>query len=74
MLDYFNIHIFIIQLQSLRMLEEENQLAANRLEEIVHHGQELLEKIQGALSDIAQAQLDMQHLNKTNQPPPSEHL
>lgn len=52
-------------MQSLRILEQENQEAAERLEAIVRNGQELLEKIQAALSDIAQAQLDMQHLTKT---------
>lgn len=31
------------------------------LSKVVERGQKLLEKIQGALSDIAQAQLDMQH-------------
>lgn len=61
-----------MQLQSLRMLEAENQEAAERLEAIVRRGQELLEKIQAALSDIAQAQLDMQHLTKTTQVPPSD--
>ncbi|XP_050503127.1 mediator of RNA polymerase II transcription subunit 21 [Diabrotica virgifera virgifera] len=54
-----------LQLQSLRILEQENQEAAERLEAVVRNGQELLEKIQAALSDIAQAQLDMQHLTKT---------
>lgn len=52
------------QLQSLRILEQENQEAAERLEAVVRNGQVLLEKIQAALSDIAQAQLDMQHLTK----------
>ncbi|XP_056635434.1 mediator of RNA polymerase II transcription subunit 21 isoform X2 [Diorhabda carinulata] len=52
------------ELQSLRILEQENQEAAERLEAVVRNGQELLEKIQAALSDIAQAQLDMQHLTK----------
>lgn len=33
--------------------------------QIVRHGEVLLEKIQGALSDIAQAQLDMQNPNLT---------
>ncbi|KAH1011454.1 mediator of RNA polymerase II transcription subunit 21 [Dendroctonus ponderosae] len=53
------------QLSSLRQLEQENQDAADRLDAIVRSGQELLEKVQLALSDIAQAQLDMQHLTKT---------
>lgn len=46
------------------MLEQENQDAAERLEAVVRNGQMLLEKIQAALGDIAQAQLDMQHLVK----------
>lgn len=53
-----------MQLQSLRMLEAENQEAAERLEAVVRRGQDLLEQIQKALGDIAQAQLDMQHLTK----------
>ncbi|XP_050315841.1 mediator of RNA polymerase II transcription subunit 21 [Anthonomus grandis grandis] len=53
-----------LQLSSLRQLEQENQEAADRLDAVVRSGQELLEKIQAALSDIAQAQLDMQHLSK----------
>ncbi|XP_022905576.1 mediator of RNA polymerase II transcription subunit 21 [Onthophagus taurus] len=53
-----------MQLQSLRILENENQEAARNLEEIVAKGQDLLEQIQAALSDIAQAQLEMQHLTK----------
>lgn len=56
--------MFFFQLQSLRILEQENQEAADRLEAVVKNGQILLEKIQAALSDIAQAQLDMQHLTK----------
>lgn len=38
-------------------LEEENHDAAARLEEVVHRGDLLLEKIQSALADIAQSQL-----------------
>lgn len=53
-----------MQVQSLRILEAENQEAAERLEAVVTRGQDLLEQIQAALSDIAQAQLDMQHLTK----------
>ncbi|XP_005190672.3 mediator of RNA polymerase II transcription subunit 21 [Musca domestica] len=49
-----------MQNQSLKRLEVENQEAAERLEEIVYKGELLLEKIQSALEDIAQAQLDMQ--------------
>ncbi|XP_059620682.1 mediator of RNA polymerase II transcription subunit 21 [Phlebotomus argentipes] len=50
-----------LQVQSLKRLEVENQETAERLEEVVKRGEALLEKIQSALSDIAQAQLDMQH-------------
>ncbi|KAL1275303.1 hypothetical protein QQF64_034926 [Cirrhinus molitorella] len=46
-----------LQAASLRQLEEENQEAANRLEEVVYRGDMLLEKIQSALADIAQSQL-----------------
>ncbi|KAK5638585.1 hypothetical protein RI129_012880 [Pyrocoelia pectoralis] len=45
-------------------MELQLQKAAERLQAIVQRGQELLEQIQAALSDIAQAQLDMQHLTK----------
>ncbi|KAL1500735.1 hypothetical protein ABEB36_006181 [Hypothenemus hampei] len=54
-----------LQLASLHQLEVENQEAAAQLDAVVRSGQQLLEKIQEALSDIAQAQLDMQHLTKT---------
>lgn len=54
-----------MQLQSLRILETENQEAADQLESVVRQGQKLLEQIQSALTDIAQAQLDMQHLTKS---------
>lgn len=53
-----------LQVASLRRLEVENQEAAEQLEEIVQRGQEVLERIQAALSDIAQKQLEMQHLTK----------
>ncbi|XP_072934595.1 mediator of RNA polymerase II transcription subunit 21 [Epargyreus clarus] len=61
-----------LQVQSLRRLEAENKEAAEQLEEVVRQGEQLLEKIQGALSDIAQSQLDMQNpaliLNKDVKP------
>ncbi|XP_041971728.1 mediator of RNA polymerase II transcription subunit 21 [Aricia agestis] len=50
-----------LQVQSLRRLEAENKEAAEQLEEVVRQGEILLEKIQSALSDIAQSQLDMQN-------------
>lgn len=51
-----------IELQncSLKRLEFENQETAEQLEQVVQKGELLLEKIQSALGDIAQAQLDMQ--------------
>ncbi|XP_026465505.1 mediator of RNA polymerase II transcription subunit 21-like [Ctenocephalides felis] len=49
-----------LQNNSLRVLETENQEAADRLEKMVARGELLLEKIQSALRHIAQAQLDMQ--------------
>ncbi|XP_018329125.1 mediator of RNA polymerase II transcription subunit 21 [Agrilus planipennis] len=55
-----------LQLQSLKVLEAENQETAERLEAIVHRGQELLDQIQIALSDISQAQLEMQYPAKKN--------
>lgn len=48
-----------LQNQSLSILEYENQVAAEQLEEVVLEGEELLSKIQVALEDIAQAQLQM---------------
>ncbi|XP_035777721.1 mediator of RNA polymerase II transcription subunit 21 [Anopheles aquasalis] len=50
-----------LQVQSLQRLEQENKESAEKLEEIVRKGELLLEKIQAALSDIAQSQLDMQY-------------
>uniref|UniRef100_T1DFM0 Mediator of RNA polymerase II transcription subunit 21 n=1 Tax=Psorophora albipes TaxID=869069 RepID=T1DFM0_9DIPT len=50
-----------LQVQSLKRLEIENQESAEKLEEVVRKGELLLEKIQAALSDIAQSQLDMQY-------------
>lgn len=35
------------------MLEEENRLESEKLQEVVKSGEELLEKIQGVLSNIA---------------------
>lgn len=50
-----------LQVQALKRLEVENQDSAEKLEEVVRKGELLLEKIQAALSDIAQSQLDMQY-------------
>lgn len=55
-----------LQIESLRELEEENSKAARQLEEIVHRGEFLLEKIQNALTDIAQIQLESKKLDSKN--------
>jgi mediator of RNA polymerase II transcription subunit 21 len=51
---------------SLKRLEQDNKEAGERLEEVVRRGEALLEQIQAALADIAQSQLDMQHLQAEN--------
>ncbi|KAJ4445280.1 mediator of RNA polymerase II transcription subunit 21 [Periplaneta americana] len=55
-----------LQVASLRRLEQDNKEAGERLEEVVRRGEVLLEQIQAALADIAQSQLDMQHLQAEN--------
>ncbi|CAD6995472.1 mediator of RNA polymerase II transcription subunit 21 [Ceratitis capitata] len=54
-----------LQNQSLRRLEVENQEAAKRLDEVARSGEVLLEKIQMALEDLAQAQLEI-HITSLN--------
>lgn len=54
-----------LQVQSLRRLEAENLAAAEQLEEVVRKGETLLEKIQSALSDIAQSQIESKFENAT---------
>ena len=49
-----------LQSAGLRKLEGENEEAANKLESVVQEGTAVLEKIQSALHDIAQAQLEIQ--------------
>lgn len=61
----------VSQAASLRQLEEENQEAAARLEEVVYRGDMLLEKIQSALADIAQSQLRTRS-GAPSQPTPQE--
>ncbi|XP_023239782.1 mediator of RNA polymerase II transcription subunit 21-like [Centruroides sculpturatus] len=51
-----------LQAASLRRLEQENQDAARRLEEVVRRGDVLLDQIQQALHDIAQSQLEIQRV------------
>ncbi|XP_034934381.1 mediator of RNA polymerase II transcription subunit 21 [Chelonus insularis] len=50
-----------LQVASLSRLEQENLEAGEQLEEIVRQGEDLLQRIQAALQDIAQSQLDMQN-------------
>lgn len=42
-----------LQVQSLQMLEEDNRLESEKLETVVKRGEEMLDKIQTVLSDIA---------------------
>lgn len=51
-----------LQAKSLQRLEQENQDAAWKLEDVVKRGEVLLEQIQQALRDIAQSQLETQRL------------
>uniref|UniRef100_T1J5E1 Mediator of RNA polymerase II transcription subunit 21 n=1 Tax=Strigamia maritima TaxID=126957 RepID=T1J5E1_STRMM len=48
--------------KSLHRLEQDNQDAGRKLEEVVHRGELLLEQIQQALRDIAKSQLETQKL------------
>lgn len=52
-----------LQIESLRDLEEENCKAADQLELIVQRGEFLLEKIQSAITDIAQTQIEAKQLD-----------
>lgn len=63
-----------LQVASLAKLEQENQEAGERLEEVVKQGELLLVQIQAALQDIAQTQLDMQNPNCTAVINPSKPL
>lgn len=54
-----------LQVASLSRLEQENQQAGEQLEEVVRQGEALLQRIQAALQDIAQSQLDMQNPTST---------
>ena len=49
-----------LQSAGLKKLENENEQAAQKLENVIKEGTEVLEKIQSALHDIAQAQLEIQ--------------
>lgn len=51
-----------MQLASLRRLEQENADAATRLKEVIGRGEALLNRVQSALTDISQQQIEMQKL------------
>lgn len=53
-----------LQVQSLQVLEEENRLESEKLEEVVKNGEELLEKIQAVLSNIAQHMIETRLANE----------
>ena len=63
-----------LQVASLSRLEQENQEAGKRLEEVVRQGEVLLAQIQAALSDIALSQLGMQNPDKGTVINPSKPL
>lgn len=63
-----------LQVASLSRLEQENQEAAEQLEEVVRQGEALLQRIQAALQDIAQSQLDMQNPTANTVINPSQPL
>ncbi|CRK86916.1 CLUMA_CG000737, isoform A [Clunio marinus] len=53
-----------LQVQSLQLLEEENRSESEKLEEVVKRGEEMLEKIQGVLSNIAQHMIETRLSNE----------
>ncbi|OXU22060.1 hypothetical protein TSAR_006625 [Trichomalopsis sarcophagae] len=63
-----------LQVASLGRLEQENQEAAEQLEDVVRQGEALLQRIQAALQDIAQSQLDMQNPTANTVINPSQPL
>lgn len=63
-----------LQVASLSRLEQENREAAEQLEEVVRQGEALLQRIQAALQDIAQSQLDMQNPTANTAINPSQPL
>ncbi|XP_001607813.1 mediator of RNA polymerase II transcription subunit 21 [Nasonia vitripennis] len=63
-----------LQVASLSRLEQENQEAAEQLEDVVRQGEALLQRIQAALQDIAQSQLDMQNPTANTVINPSQPL
>lgn len=53
-----------LQVQSLKMLEEENRIESEKLEEVVKRGEELLEKIQLSSRLIAQHMIETRLSNE----------
>lgn len=53
-----------LQVQSLQMLEEENRIESEKLEDVVKRGEEMLEKIQSVLSNIAQHMIETRLSNE----------
>ena len=56
----FDSSLLSFQAASLEKLEAENAEAAKKLEDVVSEGGAILQEIQAALHDIAQAQLEIQ--------------
>ena len=46
----------------MKRLEQENHDAAVKLKEVIGRGEQLLERVQQALAEISQAQIEMQKL------------
>jgi len=58
-----------LQLASLRRLEQENHETALKLKDVIDRGERLLDRIQSALTDISQSQIEMQKLTTGNEKP-----
>jgi len=53
-----------LQLASLRRLEQENHETALKLKDVIERGEKLLDRVQSAMTDISQAQIEMQKLDQ----------
>ena len=65
-IDFSKKKLNFCQVASLQKLEVENEEEAEKLEEIVNKGEELLKTIQKSLEAIATAQLKCQALESSN--------